>query len=204
MTKSEVKQALDRIREASAEDIAANWIFIKQVTEAAFGLIKSLEVNQNKRKNKLKAVAEKYGLTQDGVDFALSQYQKVICDITHSRMSKLSYYANDILLLANDLQCEGCETKETLDDPNVFVGEWISVKDRLPQLNQDVLVYAVGKKDGFVGEHDIEICNRYIQRLFPSSPGQEIWSSPRQYFHTDYEITHWMLLPEAPKEDNVK
>lgn len=78
--------------------------------------------------------------------------------------------------------------------------KWISVKDRLPELNQDVLVYAVGKIDGFVGETDIEICNRYIQRIFPSSPGVEIWSSPRQYFHTDYEITHWMPLPEPPKE----
>ena len=79
---------------------------------------------------------------------------------------------------------------------------WINVKDRLPHLNEDVLVYAVGKADGFIGEHDIEICNRYIQRFFPSSPGQEIWSSPRQYFHTDYEITHWMPMPEPPREES--
>ena len=84
--------------------------------------------------------------------------------------------------------------------PDKNVGKWISVKDRMPELGQEVLVYAVGKADGFIGEHDIEICNRYIFHLFPTSPGYETWSSPRQYFHSDYEITHWMLLPEPPKE----
>ena len=78
--------------------------------------------------------------------------------------------------------------------------EWISVNDRLPELNQDVLVYAVGKIDGFIGEHVVEKCKRFTQHMLPSSPGREIWSSPYQYFHTDYEITHWMPLPEPPKE----
>ena len=78
------------------------------------------------------------------------------------------------------------------------MNEWISVNDKLPELNQRVLVYAIGKIDGFIGEHTIEICERFIQRIFPSSPGHEMWSSPYQYFHTDYKITHWMLLPEPP------
>ena len=80
------------------------------------------------------------------------------------------------------------------------MNEWISVNDKLPELNQRVLVYAIGKIDGFIGEHTIEICERFIQRLFPSSSGNEIWSSPYQYFHTDYKITHWMSLPEPPPE----
>lgn len=60
----------------------------------------------------LEKVADDYGLTVDGVAFALDQYSKVISDITGGRMSKLSYYANDILSVANDVQCEGCELKE--------------------------------------------------------------------------------------------
>lgn len=60
----------------------------------------------------LEKVASDYGLTVDGVEFALQQYQTVICEITHSRMSKLSYYARDILSLANDLLCDGCELKD--------------------------------------------------------------------------------------------
>ena len=78
---------------------------------------------------------------------------------------------------------------------------WIFVGDRLPELNQNVLVYAVRRPiDGFSGDHVITICKRYVFKMFPSSPGHETWSSPWQYFHTDYEITHWMPLPEGPKE----
>lgn len=60
----------------------------------------------------LKKIADKYGLTKEGVDFALRQYQRVICEITNGRMSKLSYYASDILAVANDVQCDGCEYRE--------------------------------------------------------------------------------------------
>ena len=60
----------------------------------------------------LEQVAADYGLTPDGVSFALEQYQKVIVEITHSRMSKLSYYADDILSVANDVRCDGCEYTE--------------------------------------------------------------------------------------------
>lgn len=56
----------------------------------------------------LEQVAADYGLTPDGVSFVLEQYQKVIVEITHSRMSKLSYYADDILSVANDVWCNGC------------------------------------------------------------------------------------------------
>jgi len=67
----------------------------------------------NAKKTALEELAENHGLTPDGVGFALDQYQTVICEITHSRMSKLSYYARDILSVANDVQCNGCELKET-------------------------------------------------------------------------------------------
>ena len=66
----------------------------------------------NAKKTALEELAENHGLTPDGVGFALDQYQTVICEITHSRMSKLSYFASDILSVANDIQCDGCELKE--------------------------------------------------------------------------------------------
>lgn len=51
---------------------------------------------------------------------------------------------------------------------------WISVKDRLPEDEEThVLVY---RENGWI----------------------EIW--PRRYFHT-FRVTHWMPLPEPPKED---
>ena len=71
------------------------------------------------QKQTLEEVAENYGLTPDGVSFALDQYQKVICEITHSRMSKLSYYADDILRVANEVGCDYCEIKEA-QEPRVM------------------------------------------------------------------------------------
>lgn len=79
------------------------------------------------------------------------------------------------------------------------IPKWIPVTDRLPELHQEVLVYAIGKIDGFIGESTIALTDRFVFRLFPSSPGTEMWSSPWQYFHEDYEITHWMPLPKAPE-----
>lgn len=78
------------------------------------------------------------------------------------------------------------------------VRRWIPVTERLPEVGEDVLIYAVGKSDDFSSV--IAITDRIIFRLFPSSEGVETWSSPWQYFMTDYEITHWMPLPAPPKE----
>ena len=108
--------------------------------------------------------------------------------------------------------CFGCpyekdctlDSQELMEDALALLKKqrWIPVSERLPDVGQSVLVYAVGKIDGFIGEHVTEICKRFVMRFLPSSPGHEVWSSPYQFFHTDYEITHWMPLPEMPKEDN--
>ena len=76
---------------------------------------------------------------------------------------------------------------------------WIPCSERLPELDQEVLVYAIGKDDGFIGDAVTTISERFIFRLFPSSDGVEEWRSPWEYFDSNYEITHWMPLPEPPK-----
>ena len=43
MNKSEVKEALDVIRDMSDEDIAINGSYIRKIAEEAFALIKNLE-----------------------------------------------------------------------------------------------------------------------------------------------------------------
>lgn len=64
---------------------------------------------------KLEEVAENHGLTPDGVDYALTQYQIVLCEITHGMLSKLSYDAKDIIRIAQERWCDTCDLKERED-----------------------------------------------------------------------------------------
>lgn len=84
--------------------------------------------------------------------------------------------------------------------PLVEAPEWISVEERFPEIDTNVLVYAIGKIDGFIGDTVIAISRRCVFRLFPWNEGIEVWENPWQYFTTDYDVTHWMPLPEPPKE----
>lgn len=81
------------------------------------------------------------------------------------------------------------------------VPEWIPVTERLPEKDIEVLVFAEGIIEGFFGDTVIAISKRYDFKIFTDSEGVEVWQSPWQYFLTDYEITHWMPLPEPPKEE---
>lgn len=66
----------------------------------------------------LEELAENYGLTPEGVEFALQQYKTVICEITHGMLSKLSYDAKDVLRVAQERWCETCDLKT--DGPSTF------------------------------------------------------------------------------------
>ena len=57
------------------------------------------------------------------------------------------------------------------------IGGWISVKDRLPEDGQDVLVW----DDGGFAYIDVRLCGT--------------WK-----YGGNYGVTHWMPLPEPPKE----
>ncbi len=67
----------------------------------------------------LEEVAENHGLTPDGVDYALRQYQIVMCEITHGMMSKLSYDAKDVIQIAQERWCDTCDLKERDEETNV-------------------------------------------------------------------------------------
>lgn len=79
---------------------------------------------------------------------------------------------------------------------------WISVREKMPPVDEDVLVAAVSKVSG---ETKIAITYMIDRFYFGSEPimlrNAPKWHEPWQYFHTDYEITHWMPLPEPPKEE---
>lgn len=69
------------------------------------------------------------------------------------------------------------------DVPDTNVGEWISVKDRLPEENTEVLIYCKtnrGKEVFFVDKI----------RYFRGLPIWQVWRE---------KVTHWMPLPKPPK-----
>lgn len=75
----------------------------------------------------------------------------------------------------------------------VTVQEWISVDDKLPPHNHDVLVYRpdmamkilVDNYYGYCGEDDAE--------------WHEGWAKYGKDIHNNPLITHWMPLPQPPK-----
>lgn len=76
------------------------------------------------------------------------------------------------------------------------VPKWISVKDRLPEDDVDVIVYAVSNNGGYTIVVTFHTHTLYGLNI-------EGWASPWQYFTRNYTITHWMPLPDPPKEGVV-
>ena len=75
--------------------------------------------------------------------------------------------------------------------------EWISVKDRLPEFNQDVLIFA-----------NPSIATAVRHMCSPKTPDDWWWTGNcygGYEWEWDFEtenITHWMELPDPPKEEN--
>ena len=79
------------------------------------------------------------------------------------------------------------------------VPRWISVEGKMPPEDTEVLVYATEKIKGFGSV--TAICEySETTSMFGNKTGRYDWSSPWEYFHVDYDITHWMPLPEPPEE----
>lgn len=66
--------------------------------------------------------------------------------------------------------------------------EWISVKDKMPRINEVVLVY-----DKFIED----VSTGYISEFLGD---RVVWIIDYGQSISD-EVTHWMPLPEPPKEE---
>ena len=99
-----LRSTSEYLRQKSYNDLIASAHF-QTVSAVLFYL-------QHLPQDKLASISEYHGLTEDGVDYALRKYQKIISHITHGRLSKLSYNADDVIRMVDDLQCEDCDLKE--------------------------------------------------------------------------------------------
>lgn len=98
----------------------------------------------------------------------------------------------------------GSNTSEEIADHliahGVTVQEWISVNDRLPDDEQEVLVIAHGW-DGrlvYVGSHKrVEAQKSWLTGITNKSSEWSLWGWS---YLKEPMVTHWMPLPEPPKE----
>lgn len=79
---------------------------------------------------------------------------------------------------------------------------WISVKDRMPEMNRDVIGFCASKEPELL-DGVIEIV--YLKDTFNFLGERKVtpyWCCDvREFFRTNYEVTHWMPLPEPPPKE---
>ena len=88
--------------------------------------------------------------------------------------------------LSWDLVCDW-EKDSFLAGYQVAAPQWISVKERLPEIGEWVLI------------NGSEVC----QRVAPPSSSWDwefAWATDRHSFYEPTDITHWMPLPKPPEE----
>lgn len=73
---------------------------------------------------------------------------------------------------------------------------WISVKERMPPLKEKVLVWAVGKSKLTMGKTHCDVT------FTAEEMGEVRWWECWMRFIEDWDITHWMPLPDAPEVDD--
>ena len=68
--------------------------------------------------------------------------------------------------------------------------KWIPVTERLPEHLTSVIIH---RKDGGI----------FIWEYFDTSPTDECWIDDIMNVYPLYDATHWMPLPEPPKEEQT-
>ena len=94
--------------------------------------------------------------------------------------------ANALMEYCNNLKDKTIDANDIARFPTAM--GWISVKDRLPESNEAVLVAVLDKEGYFY---------RAIAVRYPCGD----WDSNDDYFSQDEaDVRYWMHLPEPPKE----
>lgn len=83
-----------------------------------------------------------------------------------------------------------------IDSKDIISRQWISVKDKLPSIGEEVLAYVPLDGQIFVG-HCIKPYWRKDQYVW------QITTAMKQTKTMTKKVSHWMPLPERPKEENA-
>ena len=81
--------------------------------------------------------------------------------------------------------------------PTLPAPQWISVEERLPERNGEYIVTACDEGepyDEIIWNDTVVVCAEYYK-------GCWIWEENNTEYSLDGIVTHWMPLPEPPKED---
>lgn len=84
------------------------------------------------------------------------------------------------------------------------IGGWISVKDRLPSDNGCYLVYCMSYRNALAFIAGFSTCLENVDEYNfegEKRPGWFNYDDEYGFYEID-GVTHWMPLPEPPKEDN--
>lgn len=104
--------------------------------------------------------------------------------------------------LNNDALAYIQQLEQRLVEVNKTSPRWISVNERLPEQDQDVLLIAHGwsHRTIYIGRlHHMEATTSWLTGI--TSKDSEWSISGWSYLRTP-EVTHWMEMPEPPKEEN--
>ena len=96
--------------------------------------------------------------------------------------------------------CTACGLADYLIANGVTVHEWISVDDRLPDDEQEILVIAHGwgGRLVYVGSHKrVEAQKSWLTGITNKSSEWSLWGWS---YLKEPMVTHWMPMPQPPKE----
>ena len=98
----------------------------------------------------------------------------------------------------NDTQNDGFSS-------NNIESKWINVEDKLPPINEQVLIFAVRKANA-PAQEKTKIAISYMKDSFYFTAtrtyyNEPKWYNPAPYFLSDYTITHWMPMPRSPSDE---
>ena len=105
-----------------------------------------------------------------------------------------------------DEACEpaDCDWLRMLEEDAVSAPQWISVKDRLPEPEQEVLVIAHGWSGRllYIGSYQrMEAETSWLTGVTSKASDWSLWGWS---YLREPEVTHWMPLPDPPKDTETE